>query len=176
MDNITAFIDNTCMTQHYKTPVSALILIHTPDLQVLLLERADKAGFWQSVTGSIETGETPYQAAIREVKEETGLDALAYDFQDWQASNSYEIYPHWRHRYAPGVTENTEHLFGLCLPSAMAVTLAPDEHTRYEWLDWREAAKKVFSWTNVDALRRLGEKHNLVLSGTNMIGIQSNQL
>jgi dihydroneopterin triphosphate diphosphatase len=163
MDNITAFIDNTCMTQQYKTPISALILIHTPDLQVLLLERADKTGFWQSVTGSLEAGETPYQAAIREVKEETGLDALAYDFQDWQASNVYEIYPHWRHRYAPGVTENIEHLFGLCLPSALAVTLAPDEHTRYQWLDWREAAPKVFSWTNVDALRRLGEKHNMVL-------------
>lgn len=151
------------MTQPYKTPVSALILIHTPDLQVLLLERADKAGFWQSVTGSLETGETPYQAAIREVKEETGLDALAYDFQDWHASNIYEIYPHWRHRYAPGVTENTEHLFGLCLPSALPVTLAPDEHTHYEWVDWREAAKKVFSWTNVDALKKLGERHHLTL-------------
>lgn len=163
MDNSTAFIDNTCMTQQYKTPVSALILIHTAELQVLLLERADKVGFWQSVTGSIEAGETPYQAAIREVKEETGLDALAYDFQDWQTSNIYEIYPHWRHRYAPGVIENTEHLFGLCLPSAMDVTLAPDEHTRYQWLDWREAAKKVFSWTNIDALKKLGERHHLSL-------------
>ena len=149
--------------QPYKTPVSALILIHTPQLEILLMERADKAGFWQSVTGSLEAGETPYQAAIREVKEETGLDALAYDFQDWHASHVYEIYPHWRHRYAPGVTENTEHLFGLCVPEPLAVTLAPNEHTRYEWLDWREAAKKVFSWTNVDALKRLGEKHQLTL-------------
>lgn len=151
------------MTQPYKTPVSALILIHTPDLQVLLLERADKAGYWQSVTGSIEDNETPREAAIREVKEETGLDAMAYDFQDWQASNIYEIYPHWRHRYAPGVIENTEHLFGLCLPSALPVTLAPDEHTHYEWVDWRDAAKKVFSWTNVDALKKLGERHHLML-------------
>ena len=151
------------MTQHYKTPVSALIVIHTPDLQILLLERADKSGFWQSVTGSIEPGETPYNAAIREVKEETGLDALAYDFQDWHTSNIYEIYPHWRYRYAPGVVENTEHLFGLCLPAPLPVTLAPNEHTRYEWVDWRVAAKKVFSWTNVDALKRLGEKHHLTL-------------
>jgi len=151
------------MTQHYKTPVSALIVIHTPDLQILLLERADKSGFWQSVTGSIEPGETPYDAAIREVKEETGLDALAYDFQDWHTSNIYEIYPHWRYRYAPGVVENTEHLFGLCLPAPLPVTLAPNEHTRYEWVDWRVAAKKVFSWTNVDALKRLGEKHHLTL-------------
>lgn len=146
-----------------KIPVSALVLIHTPDLQVLLMERADKAGFWQSVTGSIELGETPYDAAIREVKEETGLDANNYDFQNWQVNNTYEIYPHWRHRYADGVTENVEHQFGLMLPAQQAVTLAPDEHIRYEWVDWREAAKRVFSWTNVDALRRLGEKHQLTL-------------
>jgi dihydroneopterin triphosphate diphosphatase len=130
---------------------------------VLILERADKAGFWQSVTGSIEADETPYEAAIREVKEETGLDALAYDFQDWQAQNTYEIYPHWRHRYAEGVTENIEHLFGLSLPAITDITLSPDEHLRYEWVDWREAAKRVFSWTNVDALKRLGEKHQMTL-------------
>lgn len=147
----------------YKTPVSALILIHTPDLKVLIMERADKPGFWQSVTGSIEADETPYDAAIREVREETGLDALAYKFEDWQASNTYEIYPHWRHRYAPGVTENVEHLFGLELPAPVDVQLAPDEHVRYEWVDWREAAKRVFSWTNVDALKRLGERHHLKL-------------
>jgi dATP pyrophosphohydrolase len=147
----------------YKTPISALILIHTPDLQVLIMERADRAGFWQSVTGSVEGDETPMQAAIREVHEETGLDALQYDLQDWHISNVYEIYPHWRHRYAPGVTENREHLFGLQLPDTLAIELAPNEHVRYEWVDWREAAKRVFSWTNVDALKRLGERHQLTL-------------
>lgn len=145
----------------YKTPISALVLIHTADLQVLIMERADKAGYWQSVTGSLEQDETPKQAAIREVLEETGLDATAYDLQDWQVSNVYEIYPHWRHRYAPGVTENIEHLFGLTLPTALPVRLAPDEHVRYEWVDWREAAKRVFSWTNVDAIKRLGERYGL---------------
>ena len=147
----------------YKTPISALILIYTADLQVLIMERADKSDFWQSVTGSVEGSETPREAAIREVLEETGLDATQYDFQDWQASNVYEIYPHWRHRYAQGVTQNREHLFGLQLPSTLPVKLAPNEHVRYEWVDWREAAKRVFSWTNVDALKRLGEKHQLSL-------------
>jgi len=147
----------------FKTPISALVLIHTKDLQVLIMERADKAGFWQSVTGSLELGETPLETAIREVHEETGLDAKHYDLQDWHASNVYEIYPHWRHRYALGVVENTEHLFGLELPSQFPIKLSPDEHVRYEWVDWREAAKRVFSWTNVDALKRLGERHQLKL-------------
>ncbi len=147
----------------YKLPVSALVLIHTADLQVLLLERADKSGYWQSVTGSLEEGETPREAAIREVREETGLVATDYRFYDMQASNVYEIYPHWRYRYAPGVTHNTEHLFGLELPAPLPVQLAPAEHVCYEWVDWRVAANKVFSWTNVDALRLLGERHGLTL-------------
>lgn len=147
----------------FKTPISALVLIHTPDLQVLIMERADNAGFWQSVTGSVEGNETPLQASIREVFEETGLDATKYNLQNWQASNVYEIYPHWRYRYAPDVIENTEHLFGLELPSPLPIKLAPDEHLRYEWVDWREAATRVFSWTNIDALKRLGEKHQLTL-------------
>ena len=127
------------------------------------MERTDKAGFWQSVTGSVEGDETPLQAAIREVHEETGLNATQYNLQDWHASNIYEIYPHWRHRYAPGVVENTEHLFGLELPSPLAIKLAKDEHIRYEWIDWREAATRVFSWTNIDALKKLGEMHQLKL-------------
>ena len=147
----------------FKTPISALILIHTTDLQVLIMERADKAGYWQSVTGSLENGETPLHAAIREVHEETGLNAMQYNLQDWQISNVYEIYEHWRHRYAPGVIHNTEHLFALELPEILPIKLAPDEHVRYEWVDWREAAKRVFSWTNVEALRKLGERHGLSL-------------
>ncbi|MCB5190589.1 dihydroneopterin triphosphate diphosphatase [Methylobacillus arboreus] len=152
----------------YKTPVSALVLIHTANLQVLIMERADKPGFWQSVTGSLEVLdngelERPVDAAVREVREETGLDTADYKLVDWQLSHVYEIYPHWRFRYAPGVTENTEHIFGLELPEPVAVQLAPREHVAYEWVDWREAAKRVFSWTNVEALRKLGERNNLTL-------------
>ena len=147
----------------FKTPISALVLIHTDDLQVLIMERADKQGYWQSVTGSLEQAETPLQTAMREVQEETGLDARNYELQDWHESNVYEIYPHWRHRYAPEVTHNTEHLFGLLLPEPLPIKMAPDEHVQYEWVDWREAAKRVFSWTNVDALSKLGERHGLKL-------------
>lgn len=152
----------------FKTPISVLVLIHTVDLQVLIMERADKKGFWQSVTGSLEQDETPLETAIREVQEETGLDLKVmddrqYQLEDWQTSNVYEIYPHWRYRYAPGVTHNTEHLFGLTLHKPLAVQLAPNEHINYEWVDWRDAAQRVFSWTNVDALRILGERHGLKL-------------
>jgi dATP pyrophosphohydrolase len=147
----------------FKTPISALVLIHTKDLQVLIMERADKAGYWQSVTGSIEHDETPYDAAVREVFEETGIDVEQYELLDWECSNIYEIFPHWRHRYAPGITQNTEHVFGLELLQPIPIQLAPDEHIRYEWVDWREAAKRVFSWTNVEALRKLGERHGLTL-------------
>ena len=149
---------------NFKTPISILVLIYTVDLKVLLIERADKAGFWQSVTGSIEVEDaTLRDTAIREVMEETGLDAHQFALTDWHFSQTYEIYEHWRYRYAPGVTQNVEHVFGLELPSTLAVTLSPDEHVAYEWVDWREAAKRVFSWTNVEALRLLGERHQLTL-------------
>lgn len=148
----------------FKTPISVLVLIHTSDLKVLLIERADKAGFWQSVTGSIEIEDADLSAtAIREVFEETGLNALQYKLEDWQFAQTYEIYEHWRYRYAPGVTQNVEHVFGLELPNTVDVKLAPNEHVAYEWVDWREAAKRVFSWTNVEALRLLGERNQLTL-------------
>lgn len=152
----------------YKTPISVLVLIHTPDMQVLLMERADKEGFWQSVTGSLEvlpdgSLESLEDGAVREVQEETGLNAREYKLEDWGFSNVYEIYPHWRHRYEPGITQNTEHVFGLELPGQMDVQLCPDEHVKYEWVDWREAAKRVFSWTNVEALRKLGERYGKAL-------------
>ena len=143
----------------YKQPVSALVVIYTPALDVLLLERADYPGYWQSVTGSQDAGEASLRdTAIREVNEETGLDADRYRLTDWQQQNEYEIYERWRHRYPPGTTHNTEHVFGLELPERIAVKLAPREHLNYQWLSWQEAAEKVFSPSNREAILQLPER------------------
>ncbi len=139
----------------YKKPVSVLVVIHTPALDVLLLERARHPGFWQSVTGSQEGDEPLPETARREVREETGIEAGAGEFIDWQMANRYEIFAEWRHRYAPGVTHNTEHVFSLCVPDRIRVKLAPDEHLNYRWLDWRDAAAACFSWSNRDAILSL---------------------
>ncbi|MEW6118465.1 MAG: dihydroneopterin triphosphate diphosphatase [Pseudomonadota bacterium] len=139
----------------YKIPVSVLVVIHTADGRALLLERADAPGFWQSVTGSQDAGETPEQTAIREVAEETGFDARQFRLAPWDIENRYEIYPRWRHRYAPGITHNTEHVFGLCLPEPLSPVLAPREHTAFRWLPWGEAAAACFSPSNAAAIRLL---------------------
>ena len=143
----------------HKIPVSTLVVIHTPDLQVLLLERADHPGFWQSVTGSQHEGEELRDTAIREVAEETGYDARRFPLEAWNLQNVYEIYPVWRHRYAPGITHNTEHVFGLELPEPLAPTLAPREHLAAMWLPWAEAAERVFSWSNRKAILMLPDRN-----------------
>ena len=143
------------MEQSYKQPTSVLVVIYTPELLVLLLERADRPGWWQSVTGSQDGDESPSQTAQREVAEETGLDTRRFSLQDWHYFNTFEIFPHWRHRYAPGVTENTEHVFGLCVPLPMIPSLSPTEHLGYQWLPARQAAERCFSPSNAAAIRRL---------------------
>ena len=143
----------------FKIPVSTLVVIHTRELQVLLLERADKPGFWQSVTGSQDAGETLAQTAAREVREETGIDASRHRLTDWNLRNVYEIYPVWRARYGPGVTHNSEHVFGLELEAPVEVTLAPREHLAAEWVPWREAAERVFSWSNRKAILMLPDRN-----------------
>lgn len=143
---------------NYKIPVSVLVLVHTADLQVLLLERADRPGFWQSVTGSQDAGETLLQTAQRELAEETGIVTDVATLSDWRRENHYEIYAHWRSRYAPGVTHNTEHVFSLNLPTAQDIVLAPREHLDYKWLPWREAADRVFSWSNAEVIRELPQR------------------
>ena len=142
-----------------KLPVSVLVVVHTVGLEVLLLERARRPGFWQSVTGSLDWPDEALEAAAaREVKEETGIDAAAGRLSRWNVANRFEIYLHWRHRFAPGVTHNTEHVFGLSLPARTAVSLAPEEHVAFGWLPWREAAQRCFSWSNRDAIHILGER------------------
>ncbi len=146
----------------FKVPQSVLVVIHTPALEVLLIERADAPGFWQSVTGSKDTFDEPFErTAAREVQEETGLDAgaSAHALRDWGLENVYEIYPQWRHRYAPGVTHNTERVFGLCVPRPVPVRLEPREHRDQVWLPWRDAVERCFSPSNAEAiawLPRLG--------------------
>ncbi|MCE7914056.1 MAG: dihydroneopterin triphosphate diphosphatase [Nitrosomonas sp. PRO4] len=139
----------------YKIPVSVLVIIHTVDLQVLLLERADHPGYWQSVTGSQNAGETLVDTALREVSEETGLNASGYQLTDWHVENQYEIYEEWRWRYGPDVQFNTEHVFGLCLPTVRSIRVSPREHLNFIWLPWQQAAEKVFSPSNAEAILSL---------------------
>lgn len=167
------------MSDPYKIPESVLVIIHTAELEVLLIERTGNPGFWQSVTGSKNTPDEPLiETAVREVQEETGIriDAAMPEprsclpapdltgnrhrippmqLRDWQLSNVYEIYPVWRYRYAPGVTKNTEHVFSLLVPRAIPVVLAPCEHVDHIWLPYREAADKCFSPSNAEAILQL---------------------
>ncbi len=137
----------------FKLPLSVLVVIHTPALEVLLIRRADHAEFWQSVTGSVDATDADLRhTAAREVQEETGLAVQPADLLDWGITNVYEIYPAWRHRYAPGVTLNTEHLFSLCVPEVVPVRLSPREHTAFQWLNWRAAAESCYSPSNAEAI------------------------
>jgi dATP pyrophosphohydrolase len=141
----------------FKLPESVLVVVHTAQLQVLLLERAAQPGFWQSVTGSREPDDPDLEAtARRELLEETGL--AAGTLTDWKLTNRYEIWPQWRARYAPEVTHNTEHVFGFRVPEITMATLDPAEHTRQVWLPWQEAMEKVFSPTNRDAIWQLSRR------------------
>ena len=148
----------------YKIPRSVLVVIYTPAGDALLIERAsDKgqaSGEWQSVTGSLDQAhESITDCAIREVMEETGLNARAagHTLSDWLLENTYDIWPHYRHRYAPGITRNTERVFGLCIPMPVEVKLAPMEHVNQIWLSWDQAALKVSSASNEAAIRHLGQ-------------------
>jgi dATP pyrophosphohydrolase len=151
----------TAGPRRFKIPESVLVVIHSAALDVLLLERADAPGFWQSVTGSKDSeGESLVETCVREVGEETGIaigrpEAPRVALVDWQLVNAYDIYPQWQHRYAPDVTRNIEHVFGLCVDREVAVRVAPREHLRFEWLDWRAAADRCSSPSNAEAILQL---------------------
>ena len=136
----------------FKRPESVLVVIYSTCGKVLLLQRKDRPDFWQSVTGSLEWEESAESAAKRELFEETGLSGEA--IVNCHTSNSFTLFPHWRHRYPPRVRRNREHLFLVACESPSAVTLSPSEHLAYEWMDWQLAAEKVFSWTNRTAIEQ----------------------
>jgi dATP pyrophosphohydrolase len=152
------------MAANYKIPQSVLVVVYTQALDVLLIQRADADDFWQSVTGSKDTLDESFaQTAVREVQEETGLDCgpgtpLAAGLHDWYLENVYEIYPRWRQRYTPGVTRNTEHVFGLCVPARLPVRLSPREHMAYQWLPYQQAAQACFSPSNAEAILMLSQR------------------
>ncbi len=162
----TPATDPTAPTGHSrhavsKIPISVLVVVHTAELEVLLLERADRPGWWQSVTGSKDgAGESLRRTACREVFEETGIvvgstDVPSKFLADWQMCNTYEILPAWRHRYDEGVGHNVEHVFSLCVPRSVSIRLAPAEHTGFRWLGSQAAADACFSHTNASAIRQL---------------------
>lgn len=138
----------------FKLPESVLVVIHTAALDVLLIRRTGGDGHWQSVTGSKDHGDEPFEAtAVREVAEETGIDARGpgCELTDWFLENHYDIWPQWLHRYAPGVARNRERVFGLRVPSGTPVVLNPREHDDFCWLPWRDAADRCFSASNAEA-------------------------
>lgn len=148
-----------------KIPVSVLVVIHTPALDVLLLERSLRPGYWQSVTGSVERIDEPLeQTAVREVREETGMSARPSDLLRWNVINTFRIWGEWSHRFVPGTTHNTEHVFSLQVAGRVPVALAADEHVAYLWLPWREAAQKCFSWSNREAIEMLPARLGIALA------------
>ncbi|HUW97811.1 MAG TPA: dihydroneopterin triphosphate diphosphatase [Acidiferrobacter sp.] len=148
----------------FKRPESVLVVIFTARGEVLLLRRSDHAAFWQSVTGSLEWDEEDLLAvAQREAAEETGI-VTAHGWRDWEVSHQYEIFPHWRYRYEPGITRNIEHVFSLELADQVAVSLHPGEHEECEWVSWPVAVARVSSASNRWALEVLGRERGF-LSG-----------
>ncbi len=137
----------------FRRPESVLIVVHTPSLDCLLLERVEPRGFWQSVTGTLRWAETPEECAARELAEETGLAPVG--LRDAHVQRSFPILPAWRSRYAPGVDSNVEHRWYLEVPEVRPVQVEPTEHVAYLWLPVEAAIERVASWTNREALVEL---------------------
>lgn len=138
----------------YKRPESILLVTCTKQGQTLILKRIGHHTFWQSVTGSIRwSGETPAETAVRELREETGIEVCVDEIRDWNRRFRFAIPAQVRHRYEPGVCMNVEHMFSVCLPKTFAISLQPEEHSDYLWLDLETAMDKVWSWSNREAMR-----------------------
>ncbi|NBI13148.1 dihydroneopterin triphosphate diphosphatase [[Haemophilus] felis] len=137
----------------YKNPYSVLVLVYeTKHNKVLMLQRQDDPSFWQSITGTIENEETPLQTAIREVREEIGLDVQQEKLKliDCNHSVKFEIFPQFRHKYAPHISHCTEHWFLLPLPEQYEIHLT--EHLDYQWLPPQQAVALTKSWNNRAAI------------------------
>ena len=167
-------VSNPLVSIGKKIPISVLVVIYSPDQNFLMLERADKPGYWQSVTGSLDSlNETLILAGVRELFEETGLSVKA-DLQcqgladlskgqsfecnllrSWPHQTEYKIFAHWQHRYPPGVTHNTEHWFFVCVSEESSIRLNPREHLQYSWMDTEQASSMCFSPSNVTAIKSL---------------------
>ena len=143
----------------YKRPESVLVVIYTASGQTLLLKR-NRPVFWQSITGSLKwPDESAPDAAYRELEEETGIHASS-GWRNWHHRYSFPILPEYRHRYAPGVSDNKEHLFSLELPETCQPVLSDAEHSSGLWLPIEDAIAKVWSWSNRDALERVAAALN----------------
>ncbi len=139
---------------NHRRPVSVLVVVYTDDGYVLLLRRSKPFDFWQSVTGSLNENESPYDAAVRELVEETGLTNEG-TLTDSGVTRTFEIDPRWRDRFEPGVTENVEYEWRYRLPARVTIELDEVEHSEFCWLPVADAIEKVWSWTNREALQLL---------------------
>ena len=143
----------------YKRPESVLVVIHTSEGEVLVLNRKDVPGYWQSVTGSLEDGETPRETAVREVFEETGIK-VAENLVDCHTQNLFTIPPAWKHRYAPDVVYNKEYVFTLLLQKREKIIINQEEHSAYLWLTKSEAILRISSSTNREAVEQCIPSHD----------------
>ena len=147
--------------QQYRFPMYnvavSMIVVDEEIGKILLIQQYGKPSYIL-VAGYVNRGEAEEHAVVREVREETGMAATAASIVDWKKTSTFEIFEEWRHRYAPDVRYNTEHVFSLVVEDNTPVVIAPGEHTSHCWLDYEEAATRVFSWSNRDAILELPDR------------------
>ena len=142
----------------YKRPESVLVVVHSIDGMILLLKRTDIEDFWQSVTGSLKWGETAPAAAVRELKEETGINA-GLRLVDWHYSVRFDIIDKFKNRYRPGTIQNLENLYSIEIERDHHIKLDPHEHITYQWNSVPQAMERTWSWSNRDAIAAVAKKY-----------------